>query len=125
MRNKFSRKWVGSKQPRKQVKYRANAPLHLRHKMMAAHLSKELQEKHKKRSFPVRTGDKVRVLRGQFRGKIGEIEEVNLQKYKIYVKGIELKKKEGGRAVRYPINPSNTIILSFVEDKKRMEALKK
>ncbi len=125
MKKKFSKSWKSSKQPRKQRKYRANAPLHIRHKLMAAHLSKELRKKHMKRSFPVRKGDKIRVLRGQFKGTIGEIEEINLRKYKVYIKGVEIDKGEG-RKIRYPIPPSNLIILTLnLDDKKRKEALER
>lgn len=125
MRNKFSKSWNSSRQPRKQRKYRANAPLHIRHKLMAAHLSEDLRKKYKRRSFPVRKGDKVRILRGQFKGTLGEIEEVNQKRYKIYVKGAEIDKGEG-RKVRYPISPSNVIILTpNLEDKKRKEALER
>jgi len=125
MKKKFSKSWKSSKQPRKQRKYRANAPLHIRHKLMAAHLSEELRKKHKKRSFPIRKGDKVKVLRGQFKGTIGEIEEVNLKKYKVYIKGAEIDKGEG-RKVRYPISPSNLVILTLnLDDKKRKAALER
>jgi len=125
MKKKFSKKWKSSKQPRKQRKYRANAPLHIRHKMMAAHLSKELREKYKKRSFPVRKGDKVKVLRGKFKGTIGEIERVDLKNYKIYVKGVETKKREGQKTP-YPLSPSNVMILTLnLEDKRRVKALER
>lgn len=52
-----------SKQPRKQRKARYNAPLHIRHKFMSAALSDELRDKYGKRSFPLRKGDTVRVVR--------------------------------------------------------------
>ena len=51
MKKKYSNSWKGSKQPRKQRKYRANAPLHTRHKMASANLSKELRKKYSKRNF--------------------------------------------------------------------------
>lgn len=125
MKKKFSKKWKSSKQPRKQRKYRAKAPLHLRHKLMAAHLSKELRTKYKKRAIPVRKGDKVKVFRGQYRGTIGEIEKVDMKKYKIYVKGVEKKKKEGQK-IQYPINPSNVLILTLkLDDKRRAKALER
>jgi len=125
VKKKFSKKWKSSKQPRKQRKYRANAPLHIRHKMMAAHLSKELREKYKKRSFPVRKGDKVKVLRGQFKGTIGEIERVDMKNYKVYIKGVEMKKKEGQK-IQYPVSPSNLMALTLnLEDKKRVKALER
>ncbi len=92
---------------------------------MAAHLSEELRKKHKKRSFPVRKKDKVKILRGQFKGIMGEIEEVNLKKYKVYVKGAEIDRGEG-RKIRYPISPSNLIILTLnLDDKRRKAALER
>ena len=125
MKKKFSKQWKSSKQPRKQRKYRAKAPLHLRHKMMAAHLSKDLRTKYKKRSFPVRKGDKVKVLRGNFKGKIGKIEEIDRKDYKVFVQGVEKKKKEGQK-IKYPINPSNLIIITLdTGDKKRVKALER
>lgn len=92
---------------------------------MAAHLSEELRKKHKRRSFPVRKGDRVKVLRGQFKGTIGEIEEINHTKYKVYVKGAEIDRGEG-RKIRYPISPSNVIILTLnLDDKIRKKALER
>jgi large subunit ribosomal protein L24 len=125
MKKKFSKRWNSSKQPRKQRKYKANAPLHIRHKLMAAHLSEELKKKHKRRSFPVKKGDKVKILRGQFKGTIGEVEEVRSRNYKVYVKGAEVDRGEG-RKIRYPISPSNLVILTLnLDDKKRKEALER
>ena len=78
MKQKFSQSWTGSKQPRKQRKLRANAPLHLRRKMISVSLSKELKKKHDKRNFPVRKGDGVSIMRGEFKGKSGNIESVDM-----------------------------------------------
>ncbi len=123
MKKNWSLSWLASKQPRKQRKYRYNAPLHKRQKMLSAHLSKDLQEKHKKRSIPVRKGDKVRILRGQFKDKIGKVERVALTRYKLYIEGAEIKRGEG-KAQKYPIDPSNVIIIDLERsDKKRVEAI--
>ena len=73
----WSKSWASSKKPKKQRKYSAKAPLHVRHKLMSAHLSKELRLKYKKRSFPVRKKDKVKIFTGKFKGVIGEIESVD------------------------------------------------
>ena len=62
-----------SKQPRKQRKALYNAPLHLRNRLMSAMLSKELKEKYNKNSLPVRKGDVVKILRGNFKGIEGEV----------------------------------------------------
>ena len=122
----WSKSWIKSKAPKKQRKYRANAPLHLRHKMLAAHLNEELRKKYKKRSFPIRKGDKVKIVRGQFKGTIGEIERRDLKHYKVFVKGAEIKKREGQPPSTYPIDPSNVVIIDLkLEDKKRKAALER
>jgi large subunit ribosomal protein L24 len=124
MNKKWSKNWIASKQPRKQRKYRANAPLNIIRKLLSAHLVKELRKEHKKRSFPLRKGDKIKVLRGEFKGTIGEVEKVDYKKKKLYVKGVEKKKKDGTSQTKIPIDPSNTTILSLsLTDKKRRAAL--
>ena len=69
MKQKFSIHWKSSKQPRKQRKYAANAPLHLRKKFVSANLSKDLRKKQGKRNIPLRKGDIVKIMRGKFKGK--------------------------------------------------------
>ncbi|MBI2041013.1 MAG: 50S ribosomal protein L24 [DPANN group archaeon] len=125
MKQDWSKNWLSSKKPSKQRKYRYNAPLHIRHKMLAAHLNKELRAQHKRRSFPVRKGDKVKIMRGDYKGTIGEVQLVDMKNLKIHVKGAEEKTKAG--PVRfYPIEPSNVLLISVdLADKKRAEALGK
>jgi len=116
----FSKKWKSSKKPSKQRKYIYNAPIHIRRKLLAAHLSKELREKYKRRSLPVRKGDKVKVMRGKFRGTIGSIERVDMKKYRIYVDNVWIKKKDGSK-VKVPIHPSNLMIVELnLSDKRRL-----
>ena len=76
-----------SVQPRKQRRAHFNAPLHLRQKLMHAHISREAREKLKiaKRSAAVREGDRVKVLKGKFSGHTGKVSEVDLKNLKIYV----------------------------------------
>lgn len=93
--------------------------------MMSVHISKELKIKYGKRNAPVRKGDKVKVLRGQYKGRIGEVERINLKKYKVYVQGVENIRKDGGK-VQYPISPSNLMIIELkTEDKKRRASLER
>jgi len=125
MRARWFAGWLSSKQPRRQRKYNLNAPLHKRRKMVSVHLNEDLRKKYGIRNFPVRKGDRVKILRGQYKGKIGEVEKVNLKKYRIFVKGAEHKKTEG-RTSYYPIHPSNVIILTLkLDDKTRKNALTK
>jgi len=125
MKKKFSRSWIKSKQPRKQRKYSHNAPLHIKGKLMSAHLSKNLMKKYNKRSIRLRKGDKVIVSRGQIKKKIGIIERVDLKKTKVYISGVEIIKKDGTKAF-YPVHPSNLVITEInLDDKKRMAIIKK
>ena len=117
MKTKYSSSWKKSKQPRKQRKYRHNAPLHIKQKFVSSHLSKELRKKYKKRSINLRKGDSVKVARGQFKDKSGKVEEVDLKKTSIYISGIEIVKRDGTKA-RYPIHPSNLIITEVNMDDK-------
>jgi len=124
MRKIFSKKWISSKQPRKQRKYRYNAPLHIRHKLISAHLSKKLRNELKKKSIPVRKGDKVRVMRGKYKKVEGIVEKVDLKKLKIYIDSVK-RKKISGKEVLVPIDPSNVEILELnKDDPKRFKRLK-
>ena len=114
---KFSIKWKSSKKPKKQKKYRLNAPLHIKRKFVHAHLSKELMKKYKKRSVGIRTGDKVMIMRGAFKKREGKVEEVELKRTKIYISGVEVTKKDGTKA-KIPIEPSNLMITELNTDDK-------
>ena len=70
-----------SKQPRKQRKALYTAPLHKRHNSMSVHLSDDLKEEFNRRSFPVRKGDSVEIVRGDFRGTEGKVEGVDPVSY--------------------------------------------
>jgi len=123
MKRKFSTFWKSSKQVRKQRKYNYNAPLHRRSKFMNAHLSKELMKKYQKRSTQLRKGDKVKIMRGQFKSKIGKVERVDIKKQLIIITGIEIVKKDGSKTF-YRIHPSNVQITElYMDDKKRKKKL--
>ena len=125
MKKEFSDKWIRSKQPRKQRKYSYNAPLHIRGKFMSAHLSKDLMKKYNRRSIRLRKGDKVTILRGQFKKKTGNIERIDLKETRVYITGIEMIKKDGTK-VFYPIHPSNLVATELnLDDKKRMAIVNK
>ena len=114
-----------SKKPRKQRKFLYNAPLHLRRKILSAHLSKELRKQYNRRSFPIRKGDEVKIMRGEFKGKTAKVSKINTKKYKVYLEGIK-KKRTVGTEYLVPIHPSNLEITKLnLEDKKRVEALQR
>jgi large subunit ribosomal protein L24 len=112
-----------SKQPGKQRKWLAKAPLHARHRILSAALSSELKGKYGRNSLPVRKGDTVKVMRGSMRGHSGEIMRVDLKGYKVYVEGVTAKKADGTDVER-PIHPSNVMITDLQEeDKERRDVL--
>ncbi len=121
MRQKFSSKWIGSVQPRKQRKFRYNAPLHLRRKFLSTNLSKELRKKHGKRNLPLRKGDEVLIMRGKFAKKKGKALEIDMKKSRITIEGINRKKSDGTKVNVY-FNSSNLQIQSLnMEDGKRIK----
>lgn len=125
MKKRFVSSWNSSKQPRKQRKYRYNAPLHIKNKFVSIHLTKELRDKHNKRNITVRKGDTVKVLRGQFKGRSGKVERVDLKATKIFITGIENIKKDGTKTL-YPFNPSNLMITELdLNDKKRVKSMER
>ncbi len=119
MKAYWSPEWKASKKPGKQRKYRYNAPLHIKGKFVASHLSKELRQKYHTRAVRVRTGDRVKVLVGGFKGQSGKVESVDTKKSKIYVAKLELIKKDGTKK-QVAIEPSNVMIVELnLDDKKR------
>ena len=123
MEKAFSNSWKSSILPRKQRKYAYNAPLHIRGKFVRSMLSKELRKKYEIKTLRTKKGDKVKILRGQFKGKTGKVDKVNIKRSKLYIENIEVLKKDGSKTI-YPINPSNVVIIELdTEDKKRMKRL--
>jgi large subunit ribosomal protein L24 len=121
MKKEYSKKWKGSKQPRKQRKYLANAPLHIKRKQLSVNLSKDLRKKHSTRNVVVRVKDKVKIMRGKFKKKEGKVTKVNIKQLKVYVEGIQTKKQDGSMA-DVALRPSNLQIIElYTEDKKRFK----
>tara|TARA_Y100000310_G_scaffold291063_1_gene318711 strand:- start:3293 stop:3781 length:489 start_codon:yes stop_codon:yes gene_type:complete len=123
MKQKWNKSWTGSKQPRKQRKYRFNAPLHIKQRFLHVSLSPTLRKRYGKRQIRVRTGDSIKVLRGQFKGKAGKVERVSVKRTRAYITGIEHLKKDGSKSL-YPLQPSNLQIQELdLSDKLRRKRL--
>ncbi len=122
---KITKNMNRSVKPRYQHKFLALAPLHLKQKFVKSHLSKELKLKLKKRNIIVRKGDEVKIMRGQFKGKIGKVNKVLIKRTRVYVEGIENIKKDGSKAL-YPIHPSKVMITKLGnDDKKRKKSIER
>lgn len=124
MKSEFSTAWKSSVQPRKQHKYRHNAPLHIRHKFLSAHLSKDLRKKHGKRNLPLRKGDEVLVMRGAFKKKKAKVTSVDHAKAKVTLEGMQRTKKDGTKFSAV-FNPRALQIINInLEDKRRISSAK-
>lgn len=121
----FSSAWKSSKNPGKQRKYRIDAPLHIRQKLVHAHLSKDLRKKYGKRSIGLRKGDKVKIITGKFKKHEGKVESIDLRKARIFVNGIEKSKRDGTKKM-LALQPSNMMITELnMEDKLRQKILER
>jgi large subunit ribosomal protein L24 len=109
--------------PTKQRKMLFNAPAHVRHRLLAAHLSQDLRAQHDIRSLAVRSGDTVRVMRGDHRGVEGKVTRVDLAKYHVFVEGLT-REKVDGTTVFLPVHPSKVVITRLnLDDKWRKKIL--
>jgi len=114
-----------SKQPRKQRKFRYKAPLHVRHKLMGVTLSEELRERYQIRSLPVKKGDTVLVMRGDFKEQEGKVDEVDLKNYRLMIDGVSVQKPDGNK-VYHPVHPSNVRLVELdLEDEERNQAIER
>jgi large subunit ribosomal protein L24 len=94
-----------------------------RREMLAAHLSKDLRKQYKRRSMAIRKGDEVKIIRGEHAGKVGQVTDVNLKNFMIFVSGITLKKTVGTEK-QVPIRPNKVIITSLnLDDNARQRIL--
>jgi len=72
-----------------------------------ANMDRKLREQYHRRTFGVRSGDTVEVVRGIFRGQSGKVNEI--EDGKLIIEGITINKTDG-TAVSFPIDPSNVRI---------------
>lgn len=111
--------------PSKQRKMLYQAPDHIRHKILAAHLSPELRASHIVKSLPVRSGDTVRLMRGDHKGFEGKITRIDSARYRIYVEGLT-REKVDGTTIFVPIHPSKVLITRLnLDDKWRKKILER
>jgi large subunit ribosomal protein L24 len=109
---------MGKKRTSRKKQY--SLPMHRRKALLSARLSKELREKIKKRSATVKKGDKVKVMRGDFKGKTGLVASVDYKRATVKVEGIS-RRNSRGVDVLVPLKASNLMIIEkkFEEEKKK------
>ena len=113
-----------SSQPRKQRKRAYNIPLHKKKSLLSAKLAPELAGSYGKRSLPVREGDQVEVIRGEFYGTRGAVSKVDRRNAKLAIDNVTREKVDGSK-VHQPVHPSNVMITKLnLDDEKRKEILR-
>ncbi len=103
---------MASAKPSKQRKRMFQAPIHKKRKMLAASLSDELKQKYGSSGLPVREGDSVRIMRGDFGGLEGKVERVEYQTGRIFVEGMT-REKAAGVASKLPVHASKVQITNL------------
>ena len=116
---------TASAKPRKQRKALYTMPHHQRHKLLTAPLSRELREKLGIRNLPVRTGDRVRVMRGDYKGIEGKVIRVDRERGRVYIDTVT-RKKVDGTTVHVPIHASKVMIVELdLSDKWRKKIIER
>jgi len=125
MKSEFNTNWNKSKQPRKQRKYLANAPNHLKGKFLSANLDKPLRAKLGRRSLEVRKNDEVKVMRGKYTKKSGKVLLVDRDNARVQIDGLNVGKKDGEKVPVW-FHASNIKITKLDDsDKKRVASARK
>ena len=116
-----------SSKARIQRKTSANAPVHVKRKMLSAHLSKDLSKQYGKRSARVCVGDTVVIERGAegIRGIEGKVLSVITKTGQVTIEGITINQADGTSVAR-PVHASNLIITKLnLDDARRKDSLAK
>jgi len=113
-----------AKKPSKQRKMIYEAPAHRVRKLLTAPLSDELRKSQERRSYPVRKGDTVKILRGDFAGIEGKINDVDTRRQRLFVEGVQ-REKTSGTSSNVSVNSSKVMITKLnLDDKWRAESIK-
>ena len=120
---------TSSTKAKKQRKARADAPLHKKKRMVAAHLDSALMSEFNVRSLPVKKGDTVKIIRGSkdFKTSEAKVASVDLKHLKIIIENVTIAKADGTQKPK-PVDPSDVLLtkldLSDPWRKAKLDSLK-
>jgi large subunit ribosomal protein L24 len=98
-----------SSKPSKQRKLLFQAPKHRQRRRLSARLSDDLTSRHRVRRVSLRTGDRVRIMRGEFAGLEGKVERVEYSTGRIFVEGMT-REKTAGVSSKLPVHSSKVLV---------------
>jgi len=114
-----------SSKPSKQRQLIRELPNHLRHKLLTARLSEDLEKQYGIKRLPIRKGDTVKVMRGDHIGYEGKVVAVNTKTGRIAIEGLT-RKKADGTPVYIWIHASKVMITKLdTSDKERVATIER
>jgi len=115
---------VSVRRPSKQRKKIYEAQGQRLRKLLAASLSKELQMAQGRKSYPVRKGDTVKILRGDYAGVEGKVNDVDTRGQRLFVEGVT-REMTSGTSTNVSVHTSKVMITKLnLDDKWRSESIK-
>lgn len=75
-------------------------------------MSDDLSGRHKVRHLSIRTGDSVRIMRGEFVGLEGKVERVEYSTGRVFVEGMT-REKAAGISSKLPVHSSKVMITNL------------
>eukprot|EP00920_Eleutheroschizon_duboscqi_P043436 GHVT01103276.1.p1 GENE.GHVT01103276.1~~GHVT01103276.1.p1 ORF type:complete len:138 (+),score=18.74 GHVT01103276.1:122-535(+) len=109
---------------RKSRRAHFSAPSNVRRTIMSAPLSKELRQKYKVRSLPIRKDDEVMIVRGRLHDREGKVVQVYRKKWVVHIERVT-RDKADGQTVPVGIHPSKVVITKPKLDKDRKKLLER
>jgi large subunit ribosomal protein L24 len=101
--------------PGKQRKAVWNASGSRARKLLSAPLSSGLETRHGIKSLPVRKGDTVKIVRGDFTGIEGKVTEVDRGRKRLFVEGVT-RDKVSGTQTKMSVHASKVQLTNLVLD---------
>jgi large subunit ribosomal protein L24 len=93
-------------------------------KLLAAPLSDELRKAQGRRSYPVRKGDTVKIVRGDFAGVEGKVTDIDTHGRRLFVEGVT-REMTSGTSTNVSVHSSKVMITKLnLDDKWRAESVK-
>ena len=83
--------------------------LHIKKRVMRAHVADDLMEKYDLWTVRVHKGDTVKIMRGGYAGHTAKVTDVDTKKRMIYIEKVTSVKSDGKETPR-PIHPSNVLV---------------
>ena len=112
------------RRPSKQRKKLYDAQGQSLRRLLAAPLSEELKIAQGRMSYPVRKGDTVKIVRGDYAGVEGKVNDVDTRGQRLFVEGVT-REATSGTSTNVSVHSSKVMITKLnLDDKWRAESIK-